>query len=215
MDTPKDTSETKNQTKDTGVKVNPHISTYASAHLPSRFGDFTIYSFEETFDGKDHVAITAGELKEPVTVRIHSECLTGDVLGSFRCDCRAQLESSLEYISIHGGMVLYLRQEGRGIGLREKIKAYQLQDLGEDTISANLKLGYGVDQRDYTIAAEMLKLFNIRKIKLLTNNPKKIEAMKKNNIEVVDRIPLEVGINRFNKDYLEVKKNGMGHILQL
>lgn len=179
------------------------------ANLPSRFGKFKIKAFKE--DIKEHMAIYKEPLGEIVNVRIHSECLTGDAMGSLKCDCRDQLEASLNFIEKNGGMVIYLRQEGRNIGLLNKINAYALQDKGLDTIEANHQLGFKADERTYEIVDFILKHFDIKKINLLTNNPLKLMSL--SSVEVIARIPIIIKPNEFNKDYLKVKKEQMGHIL--
>src|SRR5574340_329833 len=168
------------------------VRVVAMAELPTRFGDFHIVAFENNRDGKDHVAITRGDIigAEDVPVRLHSECLTGDALGSLRCDCRDQLEAALKTIGqMEKGIVLYLRQEGRGIGLTNKIRAYELQDSGLDTVQANLALGFRDDERDYAVAAHMLMSLKIQSVRLMTNNPKKINQLVQYGIKVNGRIP--------------------------
>ncbi|MDO5045467.1 GTP cyclohydrolase II [Campylobacter sp.] len=179
------------------------------ANLPSRFGMFQIQSFKE--GDKEHLAIFKTPFKEIVDVRIHSECLTGDAIGSLKCDCRDQLEASLKYIEEHGGMVIYLRQEGRNIGLLNKVNAYHLQDLGFDTIEANHQLGFKADERTYEVVDFILKHFGISKINLLTNNPEKLQGLQ--SVKVVQRLPIVIHANKYNKDYLKVKKEQMGHML--
>ncbi|HIE35123.1 MAG TPA: GTP cyclohydrolase II [Campylobacterales bacterium] len=179
------------------------------ANLPTKFGDFKIICFKE--GNKEHLVIFTKDLPKIPVIRVHSECLTGDTLGSKKCDCGEQLEYALNYIAKHHGMILYLRQEGRNIGLLNKVNAYALQDLGLDTIEANHQLGFSADERTYEIVEYILNYFNIKKIKLLTNNPKKIESLK--NIEIVERIPIKIEPNPHNKKYLEIKKGKMGHIL--
>lgn len=183
------------------------------ANLPSRFGNFKIQSFKEmtNFGIKEHLVIFKENLEDIVNLRIHSECLTGDAIGSLKCDCRDQLEASLKYIEKNGGMVIYLRQEGRNIGLFNKVNAYALQDKGYDTISANHQLGFGTDERTYEIVEFILNHFKISKINLLTNNPEKIKAMQ--NLQVCKRIPLIIKPNKFDENYLKVKKEKMGHLL--
>lgn len=186
------------------------------ANLPSEFGNFKLSVFSKEFDGKEHVAIIKGDVqgKDDVAVRMHSECLTGDVLGSLRCDCRSQLIASLQLIeSLPCGVVLYLRQEGRGIGLTNKIKAYALQEKGMDTVQANVHLGFEDDQRTYDVAAKMLKELGIQSVKLITNNPKKIAGLKSENVTVTERIPLEIDPNKHNLSYLQTKKEKSGHML--
>lgn len=179
------------------------------ANLPSRFGSFKIQSFKEGI--KEHLVIFKEPLQEVVLVRVHSECLTGDTIGSLKCDCRDQLEFALEAIEKEGGMVIYLRQEGRNIGLLNKVNAYALQDKGFNTIEANHQLGFADDERTYEMVEFVLEHFGIKKIKLLTNNPKKIESLK--NIEIVERVPVVIKPNEFNKGYLKTKKEKMGHLL--
>ena len=180
-----------------------------TANLPTKYGEFKIKSFKE--NDKEHLVIFTESLPEIPLVRIHSECLTGDALGSLKCDCGEQLEYALKKIQEEGGMVIYLRQEGRGIGLFNKVNAYALQDKGFDTVEANHQLGFEADLRDFSIVENILNHFKIKKIKLLTNNPKKIFSLK--NIEVVDRIPIKVTTNPYNKEYLKTKKEKMGHLL--
>lgn len=186
----------------------------AKAEVPSRFGKFTVYGFLEKATGKEHMAIVAGEIdaRKRIPVRIHSECWTGDVLGSLKCDCRDQLEMALRHIGETGGMVLYLRQEGRGIGLLNKLKAYALQEQGMDTVEANQALGFADDLRTYTSAIEMLRFFGIRKVRLLTNNPKKIAALEDAGIEV-HREAHQQASNPHNLRYLKTKAKKSGHLL--
>ena len=188
----------------------------AMAELPTRFGDFHIVAFENNRDGKEHVAITKGDVigASDVPVRLHSECLTGDVMGSLRCDCRDQLEAALKKIGrMERGMVLYLRQEGRGIGLINKIRAYSLQDEGLDTVEANLALGFRDDERDYAVAAHMLMSLKIESVQLMTNNPKKINQLMRYGINVNGRIPHIVEPNEYNRFYLETKAAKSGHMI--
>lgn len=188
----------------------------AMAELPTRFGDFHIVAFENNRDGKEHVAITKGDVigASNVPVRLHSECLTGDALGSLRCDCRDQLESALKAIGqMEKGLVLYLRQEGRGIGLTNKIRAYSLQDQGLDTVEANLALGFRDDERDYAVAAHMLMSLKIESIQLMTNNPKKINQLVQYGIQVNGRIPHIMEPNEHNRFYLETKAAKSGHLI--
>ncbi len=188
----------------------------AMAELPSRFGDFHIVAFENNRDGKDHVAITKGDVigTSDVPVRLHSECLTGDALGSLRCDCRDQLEAALKAIGqMEKGVVLYLRQEGRGIGLTNKIRAYSLQDQGLDTVEANLALGFRDDERDYAVAAHMLMSLKIDSVQLMTNNPKKIDQLRQYGIKVNGRIPHIMQPNEHNRFYLETKAAKSGHLI--
>ncbi len=179
------------------------------ANLPSRFGNFKVKDFKE--GNKEHLVIFKENLDEIPIVRVHSECLTGDALGSLKCDCGAQLEYALTMASQTNGMVIYLRQEGRNIGLLNKINAYALQDKGLNTIEANHQLGFGTDERTYEMVTFILHHFNIHKIKLLTNNPDKINSI--SDIEIVERIPIVMKSNKYNEAYLSVKKDDMGHLL--
>jgi len=179
------------------------------ANLPSRFGDFKVKAFKQ--GEKEHLVIYKENLEEIPIVRVHSECLTGDAIGSLKCDCRDQLEYALKLAEETNGMVIYLRQEGRNIGLLNKINAYALQDKGANTVEANHQLGFDADERTYEIVPFILHHFNISKIKLLTNNPHKISSL--TDIEVVDRVPIIMTTNKYNKDYLDVKKAEMGHLL--
>ncbi|MCL6751763.1 bifunctional 3,4-dihydroxy-2-butanone-4-phosphate synthase RibB/GTP cyclohydrolase II RibA [Nostoc sp. CCCryo 231-06] len=186
--------------------------------LPSQFGQFEIYAYRHTLDNTEHVAIVKGDpanfKDEPVMVRMHSECLTGDALGSLRCDCRMQLQAALKMIESAGqGVVVYLRQEGRGIGLINKLKAYSLQDMGLDTVEANERLGFPADLRDYGMGAQMLMDLGIKKIRLITNNPRKIAGVKGYGMEVVDRLPLLIEANDYNSYYLATKAKKLGHML--
>jgi len=192
------------------------VRAVAVADLPTRFGDFRIVAFWNNRDAKDHVAIIHGDVigRSEIPMRVHSECLTGDALGSIRCDCRDQLEASLKRISELGdGLVLYLRQEGRGIGLLNKIRAYSLQDAGLDTVEANLALGFRDDERDYAIAAHMLKSLDVRSVRVMTNNPNKLEQLKGYGITVAGRIPHVLPPNAHNRFYLETKAKRSGHLI--
>ena len=189
----------------------------AEAKLPSEHGNFVVKIFENTVDGKEHVAVVKGDVStsEPVLVRVHSECLTGDIFGSFRCDCGPQLHAALDRIELEGrGVVLYMRQEGRGIGLTNKIKAYALQEQGLDTVEANVHLGFPPDPRDYGIGAQILRELGIQKMKLMTNNPKKRVGLQSYGLEVTELIALEVPATAENQGYLETKRDKMGHILR-
>jgi GTP cyclohydrolase II len=184
------------------------------ADLPTRFGDFRIVAFWNNRDEKEHVAIVRGDVvgAENVSTRLHSECLTGDAIGSLRCDCRDQLEAALSRIgSLDRGLVLYLRQEGRGIGLINKVRAYALQDQGLDTVEANEALGFRDDERDYSIAAHMIHSLGIRSIRLMTNNPEKIGQLTQHGVKVTDRIPHVIPPNPHNRFYLETKAERSGH----
>jgi 3,4-dihydroxy 2-butanone 4-phosphate synthase/GTP cyclohydrolase II len=188
-----------------------------STRLPTRYGDFRLHLYSNG-DEKEHLALVMGEYSpgEQVLVRVHSECLTGDVLGSMRCDCGEQLAQSMEMIAKAGkGVLLYLRQEGRGIGLRDKLRAYNLQDEGLDTVDANLALGHQADARDYEVAARILKNLGVTRISLLTNNPNKIEELQRLGIEVVERIPLQGVVNPENARYLLTKAERMNHLIDL
>lgn len=194
------------------------VSRVAEAQLPTQFGDFTIKVYQNTVDGKEHVAIVKGDITpdEPTLVRVHSECLTGDIFGSMRCDCRSQLHASLEQIERAGkGVVLYMRQEGRGIGLVNKIRAYALQEEGMDTVEANVHLGFQPDARDYGIGAQILADIGVRKMRLMTNNPKKRVGLQSYGLEVVERVPIEFSPNTVNETYLRAKKSKLGHLLDL
>lgn len=185
--------------------------------FPSQFGDFQIYAYRNDLDGSEHVAVVKGNPQDfgdrPVMVRMHSECLTGDALGSLRCDCRMQLQAALKMIESAGlGVVVYLRQEGRGIGLVNKLKAYSLQDLGLDTVEANERLGFPADLRDYGMGAQMLNDLGVKQIRLVTNNPRKIAGLKGYGLEVVERVPLLVESNDYNSGYLATKAEKLGHL---
>lgn len=195
------------------------ISSVESIPLPTKFGDFEMYIFRSEILKEEHIAIAKGDVtrfKETSTLlRLHSECFTGDVLGSYRCDCGDQFESSLKLIEENGmGLVIYLRQEGRGIGLFNKIKAYQLQDKGLDTAEANLHLGFPIDSRDYTMAFQILRYFEIEEVKLLTNNPHKMDELSKFGLKKIERIGLEMSANKKNAHYLLTKKTKLGHLLK-
>jgi len=190
----------------------------AIADLPSRFGRFQILAFWNNRDGKEHVAIMHGDVfdREDVPVRLHSACLTGDALGSLRCDCRDQLETALRAIAREErGLVLYMQQEGRGIGLMNKIRAYQLQDGGLDTVEANEALGFRDDEREYSIAAHMLGSMRVRSARLMTNNPRKVEELSRFGVRIVGRLPHAIPPNEFNRFYLETKATKSGHVLDL
>lgn len=189
-----------------------HIET---VRLPTDYGDFTCHLYESLIDRSAHLALVAGEIdpEKPVLVRVHSECLTGDVFGSRRCDCGSQLHAALRRIAEEGGVLLYLRQEGRGIGLSAKIKAYKLQENGLDTVDANLQLGYPADLRDYGMGAQMLHDLGVRHIKLLTNNPKKVVGLKGHDLEIVEQIPIAFEPHEDNCRYLDAKRTRLGHLL--
>ena len=196
------------------VDLKELLDVPADARLPTEHGNFRIRVFHEDATGLDHVALTLGDMSGPdaVLVRVHSECLTGDAFGSLRCDCGPQLDTALQRIQEIGwGCLVYLRQEGRGIGLHAKIQAYNLQDKGADTLDANLLLGHPADARDYRIAAKILEEVNIERVCLLTNNPDKVSQLQNLNVEVVERMPLVAGVNEDNRDYLSTKVERMGH----
>ncbi len=183
--------------------------------IPTEHGDFTIYAYTNSVDDKEHLAIVAGDITDDPVVRIHSECFTGDVLGSKKCDCAEQLVASLDYISEHGGIVLYMRQEGRGIGLINKLKAYKLQNQGLDTVEANTQLGFDDDSRDYGLSAQMLRDLGVNSVRLMTNNPRKIQGLKDHGINVSGRVQLQIKPNEANLGYLKVKKSKLGHLLDI
>ena len=190
----------------------------AASQLPTPFAVFTMHGFRDEESGKEHVALTLGDVADgqPVLGRLHSECLTGDALFSQRCDCGAQLEAALRAIATEGrGVLLYLRQEGRGIGLLNKIRAYELQDGGADTVEANERLGFAADQRDYSICQPMLDHLGIRSVLLMTNNPRKVKALEGFGVRVAERRPLEIGLNQHNHKYLATKAGKLGHMLGL
>ncbi len=186
------------------------------ADLPSRFGQFQVVAFWNNRDGKEHAAFVHGDIsgEENVPVRLHSECLTGDAIGSLRCDCRDQLETALKMIGqMENGVLLYLRQEGRGIGFINKIRAYGLQDYGYDTVEANLALGFRDDERDYSVAAHMLESLKVKSVRLMTNNPRKIDGLTGLGVKITDRIPLVIPPNPYNRFYLKTKAEKSGHLI--
>ncbi|OKH21721.1 3,4-dihydroxy-2-butanone 4-phosphate synthase [Hydrococcus rivularis NIES-593] len=200
------------------LKYDRFVYREAVCQFPTQFGTFVLYAYRNTLDGTEHVAIVKGDPSQfqdhPVMVRMHSECLTGDALGSLRCDCRMQLHAALKMIENAGlGVVVYLRQEGRGIGLINKLKAYSLQDLGLDTVEANERLGFPADLRDYGMGAQMLNDLGVKKIRLITNNPRKIAGLKGYGLEVVERVPLLIEANDYNSGYLATKAQKLGHLL--
>ena len=198
-------------------KSSTMVQMVAHAELPTRYGRFTIFGFKGRGPQEEAVALVRGNLKGRTAplVRVHSQCLTGDVLTSLRCDCRAQLELSLKKIGqVPSGILLYLPQEGRGIGLMNKLRAYELQDRGMDTVEANEKLGFAADARDYDFSAQILKKLGTRKIRLLSNNPEKVRQLESSGIQVVERVPCQPRISKISRGYLKTKKRKMGHLLK-
>jgi 3,4-dihydroxy 2-butanone 4-phosphate synthase/GTP cyclohydrolase II len=194
------------------------VKEIASPRLPTPFGEFRIHAYRSDVTGDENVALVMGaiEPEEPTLVRVHSQCLTGDIFGSARCDCGPQLHRALEKIQEEGkGILLYLLQEGRGIGLLNKLKAYELQEQGHDTVEANEKLGFRPDQRDYGVGAQILRNLGVRKMRLMTNNPSKYIALSGYGLEIVERIPLEVPPTDSSRDYLRTKRDKLGHLLKL
>ena len=189
-----------------------------SAHLPTKYGDFTIIPFRQLSNGLEHVALVKGtwEENEPILVRVHSSCVTGDIFGSLRCECGDQLHKAMEMVEKEGkGVIIYLIQEGRGIGLMNKIKAYSLQEQGLDTVDANIQLGFSPDERDYGVGASILREIGVRKMRLISNNPVKRIGLEGYGLEIVENVGIEVGINKYNEHYMQTKKERMGHSLQL
>ena len=192
------------------------IKQLATANLPTKHGDFKVYAFEEVNNKKEHLALVMGDIDErqPTLVRVHSRCLTGDVFSSLRCDCQDQLNLAMEMIADHGsGVIIYLNQEGRDIGIADKIRSYHLQDQGMDTVDANVKLGYKADERDYQVGAEILRELGASQIELLTNNPAKIGGLEKFGLAIVKRVPLIIQPNNHNRRYLSTKRDKLGHLL--
>jgi 3,4-dihydroxy 2-butanone 4-phosphate synthase/GTP cyclohydrolase II len=200
------------------MKTERLVQRVAAPHLPTRFGEFRLYAYRSDVTHEEHIVLVHGEIREdePVLVRVHSQCLTGDVFGSSRCDCGAQLSLAMEKIIEAGkGVFLYLLQEGRGIGLVNKLKAYELQDEGHDTVSANEKLGFPPDIRNYGVGCQILRDLGVRKMRLMTNNPSKYVAIGGYGLEIVERVSLEVHPTPGSRKYLEAKKNRMGHLLKM
>lgn len=190
------------------------IEEVVRVEMPTKYGYFKLVAFKEKLTGGEHLALIKGEWKknEPVLTRVHSSCFTGDILGSFRCDCGDQLHTAMQMVQQEGkGVILYMNQEGRGIGLMNKLKAYQLQEKGMDTVEANLHLGFGMDERDYGVGAQMLRHLNVTKLKLMSNNPRKRAALKGYGLEIVEVVPIEIKPNPFNEKYLQTKRDKLGH----
>jgi len=197
-------------------RIEKLVHRKATTKFPTKFGNFVLHLYKSAVDEHHHLAVVKGDVNtgEPVIVRVHSQCLTGDIFGSLKCDCGDQLSRAMQIIEKQGrGVLLYMRQEGRGIGLSNKIMAYELQDNGRDTVEANEELGFKPDLRDYGIGAQILADLGIKKIRLLTNNPKKIVGLKGYDLEIVERLPLEISPNEVNAHYLQTKRDKLGHLI--
>jgi len=198
------------------LKTEKLVRRVVSTHLPNQYGEWNLHLYESWVDNETHVALVMGQVagEENVLVRVHSQCFTGDTLGSFRCDCHAQLQAAMKRIADEGrGVLLYLHQEGRGIGLKAKLMAYSLQDQGRDTVEANEELGYLADQREYGIGAQILADLGLHKIRIMTNNPRKLVGLSAYHLEIVDRVPLIVGVDDHNRKYLKTKRDKLGHLI--
>jgi len=196
------------------LQTDSLVEEITRVEMPTKYGHFKLAAFKEKTSGAEHLALIKGNWNEnePVLTRVHSSCFTGDILGSFRCDCGDQLHKAMQMVEAEGkGVILYMNQEGRGIGLINKLKAYKLQEEGMDTVEANLHLGFGMDERDYGVGAQMLRKLGVTKLKLMSNNPRKRAALKGYGLEIVDIVPIEIASNPFNEKYLTTKRDKMGH----
>jgi len=196
------------------LKTDSLIEEIVRVDMPTQYGHFTLAAFREKQTGAEHLALVKGSWKEgePVLTRVHSSCFTGDILGSFRCDCGDQLHKAMQMVEAEGrGVILYMNQEGRGIGLINKLKAYHLQEQGYDTVEANLKLGFGMDERDYGVGAQILRYLGVTKLRLMSNNPRKRAGLKGYGLELVEVVPIEIHANPYNEKYLKTKRDKLGH----
>ncbi|MDB5228668.1 MAG: bifunctional 3,4-dihydroxy-2-butanone-4-phosphate synthase/GTP cyclohydrolase, partial [Bacteroidota bacterium] len=196
------------------LKTDSLIEEIVRVNMPTKYGDFKLVAFREKLSGGEHLALIKGEWNkdEPVLTRVHSSCFTGDILGSFRCDCGEQLHAAMQMVQKEGrGAILYMNQEGRGIGLVNKLKAYKLQEEGMDTVEANIHLGFGMDERDYGVGAQILRALGISKLRLMSNNPRKRAGLKGYGLEIVDIVPIEISPNPHNEKYLQTKRDKLGH----